>query len=124
MLIAREQSHTRVAYDLEFKKALEASQQRVLAEKASKQARDAVDFFSRIAIGMDRPEFSDIRREMLEESLSYYQSFLEDHASSAAELGAARATVAAFLNTSPPSTPACALPQKRNCCRSCPSSVS
>src|SRR5207244_3270299 len=77
-----------------------------------KQAREAVDFFSRIAVEMDgsesgepprRPmgDSGDARRQMLEESLNYYRSFLEDRSddpSVASELDAARARVALFLD--------------------------
>jgi serine/threonine protein kinase len=101
LLIAREQGRTKSAYELEIKKAIEADQQRARAEKSSRQAREAVDFFSRIADDeMNGPQFSDVRREMLEESLSYYQSFLEDRgevASVNAELDAARSRVSKLL---------------------------
>ena len=101
LLIAREQGRTKMAYELEMKKAIEADQQRARAEKSSRQAREAVDFFSRIADDeMTGPQFSDVRREMLEESLSYYQSFLEDRGEAPsvnAELDAARSRVATLL---------------------------
>ena len=100
-LIAREQSKTATAYQKEREKALEADIQRTRAERASRQARSALDFFSRLAAEeMDKPEFTDVRREMLEESLSYYQSFLDDGIdtpSVSAELSAARTRVQTFL---------------------------
>ena len=101
LLIAREQTKTSIAYEHERLKAIEADMQRSRAERASRQARAALDFFSSLAAEeMDKPEFSDVRREMLEESLSYYQSFLEDNGDNptvSAELDAARARVTAFL---------------------------
>jgi hypothetical protein len=100
LLVAREQGRTKYAYELERAKAIEAQTQRAKAERAGREAREAVDFFSQIAVEMDRPEFSDVRREMLEESLSYYQTFLEENQNDAAlgaQLAAARARVSKFL---------------------------
>ena len=101
LLIANEQAKTKAAYERERSKATEAEQQRTRAEKSFKQAREAVDFFSRIAAEeMDKPEFGDVRRRMLEASLAYYQSFLEDRKddpSISAELDAARSRVATIL---------------------------
>jgi hypothetical protein len=100
LLIAGEQAKTKYAYELERGKAIEADVQRARAERSSRQAREAVDFFSQIAVEMDRPEFSDVRRDMLEESLSYYQSFLEeqgDDPSVGAQLDSARSKVSLFL---------------------------
>jgi serine/threonine protein kinase len=102
LLIAREQANTRAAYELERSKAIEADTQRGRAERASRQARAALDFFSGLAAEeMDKPEFSELRQEMLEESLSYYQSFLEDASddpSASAELATARTRVQTFLS--------------------------
>jgi serine/threonine protein kinase len=101
LLIAREQGRTKDAYQLEARKAIEANQQRARAEKSSKQARDAVDFFSRMADSMSGPQYDDIRREMLAESLSYYQSFLEDRSedqSVNADLDAAKTRVSRLLS--------------------------
>ncbi len=78
LVIAHEQANTRAAYQSEKLKAIEAREQRARAEKSWAEAREAVDFFSQIAIGMDRPEFSEVRRDMLEESLTYYQQFLDE----------------------------------------------
>jgi hypothetical protein len=100
LLIAREQAKTKYAYELERQKAIEADTQRARAERSSRQARQAVDFFSQIAVEMDRPEFSDVRRDMLEESLSYYRSFLEERGEDPtvdAQLDAARSKVSLFL---------------------------
>jgi serine/threonine protein kinase len=100
LLVAREQGRTKDAYELERAKATEARDQRLRAERSGREARAAVDFFSQIAVEMDRPEFSDVRREMLEESLSYYQTFLEEHGDDptvGAQLDAARSRVSMFL---------------------------
>jgi serine/threonine protein kinase len=101
LLIAREQGRTKTAYELERTKAIEADTQRGRAERASRQARAALDFFSGLAAEeMNKPEFSELRQEMLEESLSYYQSFLDDASedpSAGAELASARARVQTFL---------------------------
>ena len=101
LLIANEQAKTKAAYEGERSRAAEAQEQRTRAEKSFRQAREAVDFFSRIAAEeMDKPEFGDVRRRMLEASLDYYQGFLEDRKgdpSIRAELGAARSRVATLL---------------------------
>jgi hypothetical protein len=102
VLIAREQSNTKIAYELEREKAIEADQQRARAEKLGRQARQAVEYFSRIASdGMDRPEMAEVRRAMLEESLSYYEGLLADRTSPSvgAELDAARAHTLSMLAT-------------------------
>ncbi|HEX2972745.1 MAG TPA: serine/threonine-protein kinase [Tepidisphaeraceae bacterium] len=101
LLIANEQAKTKAAYEREREKAAEANQQRTRAENSFKQAREAVDFFARIAAEkMDKPEFGDVRKEMLEASLSYYQSFLKDRKddpSIGIELDAARYRVSTIL---------------------------
>ncbi len=65
--------------------------------------RDSVDYFTRIAAEemADNPAFNDVRREMLEESLLYYQDFLEEQAGNAplgAELIATRTKISALLD--------------------------
>jgi len=101
LLIAREQGHTKKAYQGERQKANEAEEQRIRAEKSSKQARDAVGFFTRIAADeMDKPEFANVRKTMLEASLAYYQAFLEerkDDPTIGAELAVARSRVSTIL---------------------------
>jgi len=95
LLIAREQQKTRAAYISEQQKATEAKQQRAQAEqsfnqarearaqaeRSFSQARDAVDFLSRVAADelAGTPESAEVRKEMLEAALDYYQGFLEDH---------------------------------------------
>jgi serine/threonine protein kinase len=101
LLIAQEQGKTKTAYQGERQKAKEAEEQRIRAEKSSKQARDAVGFFSRIAADeMDKPEMANVRKMMLEASLAYYQAFLEDRKDDptiGAELDAARSRVSTIL---------------------------
>ena len=80
ILIARAQGHTKQAYVRERIKADEANQQRAIAEKNYQQARAAVDFFTRIAKEeMGDPRLTDVRRQMLEAALVYYQGFYEQH---------------------------------------------
>ena len=102
LLIARARAKTNQAYIREYDRAVEASQQRALAEKSFQQAREAVDYFTRVAAEEmgNNPQLADLRREMLEESLVYYQSFLDERKgdpSIGAELAAARSKVAAIL---------------------------
>ncbi len=102
LLIAREQSKTRDAYNLEQKKSMEASRERATAQRNFQQARDSVDYFTRIAAEemADNPVFNDVRREMLEESLVYYQDFLEEQSGNTplgAELTATRSKISALL---------------------------
>jgi hypothetical protein len=98
LLIAREQGKTKDAYVKERDKAKEANEQRALAEKSFQQAREAVDFFTRVARDemSDKPEFKEVRKELLEASLVYYQTFLEerkDDPSIGAELSVAQSRV-------------------------------
>jgi eukaryotic-like serine/threonine-protein kinase len=98
LLIAREQGKTKDAYVKERDKAKEANEQRALAEKSFKQARDAVDFFTRVARDemSDNPGLAEVRKELLEASLVYYQTFLDermDDPSIGAELSVAQSRV-------------------------------
>ena len=102
LLIARARAKTNQAYMREHDRAIEASQQRALAEKSFQQAREAVDYFTRVAAEEmgNNPQLADLRREMLEGSLVYYQSFLDERKndpSIGAELAVARSKVAAIL---------------------------
>ncbi|HZL37657.1 MAG TPA: serine/threonine-protein kinase, partial [Tepidisphaeraceae bacterium] len=95
LLIAHEQTKTRNAYLLEQRKAVEA-------DRNFKEARDAVGFFTRIAADdmANKPEFVEVRKELLEASLLYYQSFLEerkDDPSTGPELQSAQANVSNLL---------------------------
>ena len=102
LLIAREQGKTKAAYVRERDRATEANQQRARAEVSFKQARDAVDFFSHIAADeMNAPQVADVRREMLEAALTYYQTFLEDRRDDSSirdDLDAARRHVLEILS--------------------------
>jgi hypothetical protein len=102
ILIAHEQGRTKAAYLLEQRRAAEANQQRQRAVKNFDQARDAVDFLTSMAINElpTDPQFFQVRWRMLETSLAYYQSFLDqqkDDPSRAAQLQAAQAQVTAVL---------------------------
>jgi hypothetical protein len=102
LLIAREQKKTERAYVLERDKATEADQQRQRADQSFKEARDAVDFFTRIAAQemANKPEVADLRKELLEASLAYYQTFIDqrhDDPSISAELTRARSNVSSIL---------------------------
>jgi len=99
--IAHEQAKTRNAYNLEVKKTIEADNERARAQASFKQARNAVDFLTRVAaedMGTKPP--NEVRKELLEASLAYYQSFLDeekDDPSVSAELTGARSTVSSIL---------------------------
>jgi hypothetical protein len=80
LLIAREQAKTRIAYLREKDKAAEAALQRTRAEMSFGQARDLVDLLSRIAAVdlANSISSADVRKEMLEAALDYYQGFLDE----------------------------------------------
>ena len=101
LLIAREQGRTKDAYIAEQRKAAEADQ-------SFKEAREAVDFLTRIASDemANKPEYVELRRQLLEASLLYYQNFLDQRrdapasgagSSERSELSAARASVSSLL---------------------------
>jgi serine/threonine protein kinase len=100
-IIAHEQAKTKAAYVREQRRAQEAHEERQRAEQSFQRARQAVDFFTRIAAEeMDGPPFAEVRRQMLETSLVYYQDFLEERkgdTSIEAELIAARKHASAIL---------------------------
>lgn len=101
LLIAREQAKTRAAYVSERDRAAEASEQRARAEASFGQARDAVNYLSRVAADeLAGTGSADVRKEMLEAALDYYQGFLEVHqtdASVGAGLAEARSYVSKIL---------------------------
>ncbi|MDB5305772.1 MAG: serine/threonine protein kinase [Phycisphaerales bacterium] len=102
LLIARAQSKTAAAYVAERNKATEANIQRARADKRYKQARDELDFVTRVAAEemANKPEFGQVRRELLEAALVYYQSFLEerkDDPTIGDDLVAARSKVSSLL---------------------------
>jgi serine/threonine protein kinase len=103
-LIARAQAKTKVAYKLETDKAEEAKQAQIRAERSFKQARDAVDFFTQVAAEKMAPgpglDTNQLRKQMLETALLYYQGFLEDHKDdpgTGESLSLARSHVSAIL---------------------------
>ncbi len=103
LLVAREQGKTKTALEEKKKEAIEANDQRALAEKSFREARDAVDFFTRVAAQQmgNKPEFADLRKEMLEASLAYYQNFLDerrDDPSISAQLNTARQSISSILS--------------------------
>lgn len=95
LLIARAQAKTKTAYDQERKQRTLAEANSQLAEANFKlaqknlaladcnfrQATDAVRYFTHIArdeMAKD-PAYNELRRTMLETSLAYYQTFLDQH---------------------------------------------
>jgi hypothetical protein len=97
LLIAAAQARTKDALDRERDRTAEATAQRALADKRYHQARDAVDFFTRVAAEelADNMQAAGVRKEMLEAALGYYQGLLEGGGdpSTSAELAAAQAKV-------------------------------
>ena len=76
--------------------------QRGRAEKSFGQARAGVDFFARVAAEelADNPQMTDVRKELLEAALDYYQEFIEDHQDDPAiggQLAEAQSHVSAIL---------------------------
>src|SRR5207253_1568640 len=71
VMIAREHSETKAAYEREHQKAQEASQQRARAEASFQQARQAVDFFTQVSEEElpHTPELQRVRRRFLEGAL-------------------------------------------------------
>jgi serine/threonine protein kinase len=95
VLLALEQAKTEAAYRRE-------REQRTRAEKSFREARAAVDFFTRVSKEdlVGKPEVSDVRRKMLEAALGYYERFIEerqDDPTTQADLAQAEAEVKAIL---------------------------
>ena len=102
VMIAQEQGKTQQAYEREKDSADEAREQRDAAERNYRRAREAVDFFTRVAAeGLaHNMQAMEVRREMLQASLAYYQGFLEEHQNDpriGAELAAAEKQVKDIL---------------------------
>jgi hypothetical protein len=102
VLLAGEQLKTRSALNAERRRAIELNEQRQLAEKSFDQAREAVDFLTTTAIKdfPTDPQFFQIKWRLLETSLAYYQSFLDqrhDDPALAAQLTAAESKVTSVL---------------------------
>jgi hypothetical protein len=101
-LIAHAQSNTKAAYLGERRRAIEANVQRQRAEKSFEQARQSVDFLTSVAINElpSDPQFIQVRWRLLETSLAYYQSFLDqqkDDPALSAQLKAAEGQVSTVL---------------------------
>ena len=80
LLVIREQRQTDVALTRE-------RQQREVAEANFQQAREAVDTFSELSeteLAL-RPEFQNLRRQILETSLQFYREFVEQRTGNAQE---------------------------------------
>jgi eukaryotic-like serine/threonine-protein kinase len=96
VLVAREQARTQAAYEAE-------SRQRERAEASLKQAREALDFFAQVSDEElpETPELRGVRRKLLEASLGYLQSFIDqcgDDPSLKGELAASHLRVARILD--------------------------
>jgi serine/threonine protein kinase len=96
IMIAREHSATKIAYDREIA-------QRAAADESFRQARQAVDAFTRLAEEelADTPTMQPLRRRFLETSLEYYDNFLkqrQDDPAVTAELAATSERVARILD--------------------------
>lgn len=108
-LIAVEQGKTRTALHGEQIQHARAEEQRTQAERQQvraelnyQRARRAVDYFTRVAEEQipKQPSFDQIKRNMLETALDYYQTFSEDpdeRASDSKDLLAARQQASAIL---------------------------
>ena len=80
VVVLRAQAKTQAAYVREQRKTIEAERHRKLSQKSFLQAREAVDFFARLAADeLTSPEDYELRRRLLETALVYYESFV-DHA--------------------------------------------
>ena len=102
VLIAHEQAKTREAYFNERDRAFDAERERKRAQNSFAEARDAVAFFARIATGDmdDERAVGEVRREMLEAAVDYYERFIHEHRSDRAlarELGDAQTQVGRLL---------------------------
>jgi serine/threonine protein kinase len=103
LLLAQEQAETRAAYEREQKARRVSERDRERAEWNLLQARDTVDFFTELCETelADRPQLADLRRQVLEASLTYYQGLIkegQDDPETKAELAAARQRVADILS--------------------------
>ena len=97
LLIARAQRNTKEALKRESERATEATAQKALADRRYHQARDAVDFFTRVAAEelADNMQAAGVRKEMLQAALGYYQGLVDSGGdpSAGAEIAAAQAKV-------------------------------
>jgi len=110
VLVARERSKTRAAYEEVARKQAETAtalqeeaKQRELAERSFRQAREMLDSFVQASIDdlAAKENDEDIRQAVLLASLPYYQSFIEqtrDNPPLQAELAASHLRVAKILD--------------------------
>ena len=103
VLITRSHGQAQAAYEREREEAKKARQQQTRAETNLTQARQVLDFLTRVSVEElgDKPEFLHVRRKMLEGALQYYQQFIDQHhddPSVRAELDASSAHVARILS--------------------------
>ena len=118
ILIAREQAETEIALEKMRLKAIEANDQKSLAELRFRQAREAVAEFEKITESelADKPELKELRKQLLSTALHYYQEFINQRLGDAttqaevaasysrlgkilSELGAKNDAVAMFLHS-------------------------
>jgi serine/threonine protein kinase len=109
VMIARERSKTRAAYEEVARKQnateealAEQARQRELAQSQFRQAREMLDFFVQTSVEdlADQQPSEDIRARLLQASLEYYQGFIEqsrDNPPLQAELAASHVRVARIL---------------------------
>jgi hypothetical protein len=95
MLVKREQVRTERAYEQE-------QAQRLRADRSATQARDAVDYFTRVASEEfpKTPELLAIKEDLLRTAAAYYENFLAENKNDPKlthELASARANVDAIL---------------------------
>jgi serine/threonine protein kinase len=102
IVIAGEHAKTVKAFDKEKLASKDAKEKKILADERSKQARDVVDSITRISEELgENANPQRARRKILETSLKYYQSFIEqngDDPSFQAETAASYAKVANLLS--------------------------
>jgi eukaryotic-like serine/threonine-protein kinase len=101
VLIAREQAKTETAYRLERRRAAELLAKQAQSDENFRLARQAVDSLAVLgASGSYSPQATELRKEVLQRALNYYQTFIEQRQgdpSSAVDLQAARARVENIL---------------------------
>jgi len=78
-MLQQEKKNTELAYENEKKQAEEARVQAERAEKLLQIARDAVDEMIQVSEAelLDKPDMAELRNQLLESALNYYQKFIE-----------------------------------------------
>jgi hypothetical protein len=113
LLIAHAQSRTSAAYLREQQRTIEANQQRAIADRQRvvadvqraradrnyRRAQDVLDLFTEFATEdlAARPELADLRKDMLQASLAYYQELIEDQKDDAPSSPSSASTTAGAL---------------------------